>query len=53
MNNTNHENAIPSSSLPAENRGEEVETFGAAGPILVFIFVLWGLTMAAAATAIP
>ncbi|MCB2053905.1 MAG: hypothetical protein KDE35_06655 [Geminicoccaceae bacterium] len=33
-------------------RPEEPEVFGAAGPILIFIFVLWGLTMAAAATAV-
>ena len=40
--------------MPAadENVGDEPETFGAAGPILIFMFVLWGLTMAAAASAV-
>ena len=31
---------------------EELETFGIAGPILIFMFILWGVTMAAAATAV-
>ena len=41
-----------STTSPADDETEELEVFGAAGPILVFVFVLWGVTMAAAASAV-
>lgn len=39
-------------TLPANDApvAEEIECFGAAGPILVFIFLLWGVLMVAAAS---
>ncbi|MCB1834705.1 MAG: hypothetical protein KDH19_14920 [Geminicoccaceae bacterium] len=49
---TRNDNRSTDSGSPDDGGTEEIETFGAAGPILVFMFLLWGFTLAAAAAAV-
>ncbi|MEZ5824308.1 MAG: hypothetical protein R3C97_06095 [Geminicoccaceae bacterium] len=52
MSATTRNDSQTDGSEDTEDASEEIETFGIAGPILVFMFLLWGFTLAAAASAV-